>query len=70
MSELKSLHRLLLSMSRLSKIWLIKMAYLLCYGAENIADLGDGTVNISISRSDVVARRWGDQAMNIGIIAQ
>ena len=39
-------------------------------GAENIADLGDGAVNISISRSDVAARRWGYRAVNIGIIAR
>ena len=39
-------------------------------GTENIADLSDGTVNISISRSDVAARRWGDCVVNIGIIAR
>ena len=41
-----------------------------CDGVENIADLGDGAVNISISRCDVAARRWGDRAVNIGIIAR
>ena len=41
-----------------------------CDGAENIADLGDGAVNISISRCDVAARRWGDRAVNIGMIAR
>ena len=39
-------------------------------GAENFADLGDGAVNISNSRSDVAARRWGDRTVNIGIIAR
>ena len=31
---------------------------------------GDGAVNISISRSYVAARRWGDRMVNISIIAR